>query len=86
MPELSNIFDYMRLCGAPHKRIYVKMPVMLSWLTEPPFAPSFRAARLHNHDAMGFPARETKGRSVALLILAALMLKEGGLRPSLPSP
>ncbi len=30
MPELSTIYDYMRLCGAPHKRIYVKMLFMLS--------------------------------------------------------
>ena len=30
MPELSTIYDYMRLCGAPHKRIYVAMSVMLS--------------------------------------------------------
>jgi hypothetical protein len=30
MPKLSTIYDYMRLCGAPHNLIYVKMSVMLS--------------------------------------------------------
>jgi len=30
MPELCTIYDYMRLCVAPHKRIYVKMLFMLS--------------------------------------------------------
>jgi hypothetical protein len=34
MLELSTIYDYMRLCGAPHKRIYVKMLFMLSSFTQ----------------------------------------------------
>jgi len=34
MSELSTIYDYMRLCVAPHKRIYVKMLFMLSPFTE----------------------------------------------------
>jgi hypothetical protein len=33
MPELSTIYDYMRLCGATHKRIYVRMLLMLSCFT-----------------------------------------------------
>ena len=37
MPELSTIYDYMRLCGAQHKRLYVKMLFMLSSFTEAPF-------------------------------------------------
>jgi hypothetical protein len=41
MPELSNIFDYMRLCGAPHKRIYVKMSVMLSCFMSTSFGRHF---------------------------------------------
>jgi hypothetical protein len=36
MPELQTIYDYMRLCGAPHKRIYVKMLFMLSSFMEAP--------------------------------------------------
>jgi hypothetical protein len=36
MPELSTIYDYMRLCGRPHKRIYVKMLFMLSSFMEAP--------------------------------------------------
>ena len=39
MPELCTIYDYMRLCGAPHNLIYVKMLFMLSSFTE---APLFR--------------------------------------------
>jgi hypothetical protein len=30
MPELSTIYNYMRLCGRPHKRIHVLKSVMLS--------------------------------------------------------
>ncbi len=37
MPELTDIYQYMRLCGATHKRRYVKMLFMLSSLTEAPF-------------------------------------------------
>lgn len=37
MSELTTIYDYMRLCGVQHKRIYVKMLVMLSCFTEAPF-------------------------------------------------
>jgi hypothetical protein len=33
MSELSTIYDYMRICVAPHKRIYVKMLFMLSSFT-----------------------------------------------------
>ena len=36
MSELSTIYDYMRLCVAPHKRIYVKMLFMLSSFKEVP--------------------------------------------------
>ena len=36
MTELSTIYDYMRLCVAPHKRMYVKMLFMLSSFTEAP--------------------------------------------------
>jgi hypothetical protein len=43
MPEFSTIYDYMRLCGAPHKRMYVKMLFMLSSFTE---APLFRCGCL----------------------------------------
>lgn len=42
MPELCTIYDYMRLCGRPHKRIYVKMLFMFSSFTE---APVFRCGR-----------------------------------------
>jgi hypothetical protein len=37
MPELSTIYDYMRLCGRPHNLMYVKMLFMLSCFTEAPF-------------------------------------------------
>jgi hypothetical protein len=35
--ELETIYSYMRLCGAQHNRIYVKMLFMLSSFTEAPF-------------------------------------------------
>ena len=34
IPQLQTIFDYMKLCGAPHNFIYVKMSVMLSCSTK----------------------------------------------------
>jgi hypothetical protein len=32
--NINNIFTYMRLCCAPHKRIYVATSVMLSCFTK----------------------------------------------------
>ena len=43
MPELSTIHDYMRLCGATHKRIYVKMLFMLSSFMSTSFEKDFEA-------------------------------------------
>ncbi len=43
MPELSTIYDYMRLCVAPHKRIYVKMLFMLSSFMSTSFERDFEA-------------------------------------------
>jgi hypothetical protein len=34
--NITDIYGYMRLCGATHKRIYVKMSVMLSSFTDGP--------------------------------------------------
>ena len=33
MQSLDTIHDYLRLCGAPHKAIYVAMSVMLLCFT-----------------------------------------------------
>jgi hypothetical protein len=47
MQQLSNIYDYMRLCAAPHKRIYVLKSVMLSWPTEAPHLLGFLDVQHH---------------------------------------
>jgi len=43
MPELSTIYDYMRLCVAPHNRRYVKMLFMLSSFMSTSFERDFEA-------------------------------------------
>ena len=43
MPELTTIYDYMRLCGAPHNLIYVKMLFMLSTFMSTSFERDFEA-------------------------------------------
>ncbi len=43
MPELATIYDYMRLCVAPHKRIYVKILFMLASFMSTSFERDFEA-------------------------------------------
>ena len=39
--EMTTLYDYLRLCGRPHKRRYVAMSVMLSSVTTTSFCLDF---------------------------------------------